>query len=425
MKRLWTLVWATSLVLSAVLLLAGPALAATELELWTFIDPAGNNVRSKTLDHVLRTFEQRNPGITVKSNIIQWDQLSASLLRGAQARRVPDVSMMFSPFMPIQVEAKTLTPVSTFIPGGTATALRDYVIFPEAKDNAGTIFGIPFEMRVGGMIYNTAMLKQAGVQPPQSLQELARINKELTQRGQLGWVLSFSVKDPSLLAEWVFPTLAGMGVRIVRSDGKAAFDTPASERLVQWVYDLVTVERTLPLDVAMMGSEEIQQLVVSGRAAMQPKATHRLNFMREQSGLGKTLQMTNLVSFDASKPAPAQTAGWNLVIPRNAPHPQEAWKLVQHWTSPEMQVYQAKSAGYIPIRASALEDPWFKTEEAADIRWAVNYASKYPMDFKYPSNTDVLYDVWARMFEKVLTNAMKPKEALRWAEEEYNSLSRR
>ena len=105
--------------------------------------------------------------------------------------------------------------------------------------------------------------------------------------------------------------------------------------------------------------------------------------------------------------------------------PKAAALLLQHWTSPEIQVYQAQTAGYVPIRKDALKDAWFKSDDAGDIRWALDYAAQVPMTLKFPENTETLYKVTARMFEKVLTNQMKPKEALLWAQDEYNNLSQR
>ena len=58
--------------------------------------------------------------------------------------------------------------------------------------------------------------------------------------------------------------------------------------------------------------------------------------------------------------------------------------------------------------------------KAETIRWAVDYAAKHPLQFNFPENTEALYDTWAKMFGNVLTGRMSPKEALAWAEQEYD-----
>ncbi|MEX2540618.1 MAG: extracellular solute-binding protein [Trueperaceae bacterium] len=409
--------------IAPLLLALSLALGQTELELWTFIDPAGDNVRSQALAHVIDTFEEQNPGVTVTANVIQWQELSPSLLRAAQARRVPDVVMLFAPLLPTHVDAGTILPVNDYL---SEEIRSDLVIFPEAQTSDGTIFAIPYEMRVGGIIYRADLFEAAGLELPRTLDELAAAATELTVGDQVGMAMPFSAKNASGAMEWLFPTLVGMGAEILNEDGSADFASEEAERLVQWVYDLVHVHEAMPLDVALLGSEETQQLVISGQAAMRPLPTHRLEFIRSESGLGDNIQIMELVTFDPEQPGPALTQGWTAAIPAASDSPDLAWKLIEHWVSPEMQIAQTKMAGYIPIRASVLSDPFFDTEEAKDIRWALNYASEHPMTFAGLSqHTNVLYDVWARMFEQVLTDQMSPSEGLAWAEREYDSLTER
>jgi len=212
-----------------------------------------------------------------------------------------------------------------------------------------------------------------------------------------------------------------MGSNVLNPDGTAAFATPEAERLVQWVYELVTEhENAFPLDVALFGNDETEQLFSSGGAAMHPSSSQHLEAIRSASQLGENIQMMSYPTFEQDNPAPALVQSWNAVIPRGAENPVEAWAFIEHWISRDMQILQATQAGYIPVRRSALEDPWFDTDEAAAIRWAVDHAAEHPMDFDFPEDTTALYDTWAQMFERVLTGQMTPIEGLNWAEERYN-----
>jgi multiple sugar transport system substrate-binding protein len=401
----------------------GPVLAqTTELTMWTFIDPAGTNVRSKSLAQVLKTFEAKNPAIKVKPNVIEWTQISPSLLRASQARQVPDLVMLYSPFVAGHVAAGTITPLDELL----AKDGRDnYVIFPEGIDAQGHVFAVPYEMRVGGFMYNGEVFQKAGAEPPKTLDDMTTVARKLRATGDMGLVLGMGAREPSGGAEWWFPTLVGMGATVIDKDGKVIFDSPQAEKLLQWVYNLVYTDKVMALDTALVGSDEAQDLFIARRSAIRPAMTHRLNFVRTEMKAGRTIKMTRMVTFDPAKPAPAMISGWMLAIPKGAKNPKAAALLLQHWTSPEIQVYQAQTAGYVPIRKDALKDAWFKSDDAGDIRWALDYAAQVPMTLKFPENTETLYKVTARMFEKVLTNQMKPKEALLWAQDEYNNLSQR
>jgi ABC-type glycerol-3-phosphate transport system substrate-binding protein len=398
----------------------------SQIELWTFIDPGQDNVRSETLAHIIETFEANNPGITVVANVIQWQELDPTLLRASMAGQVPDVAMLFSPSMPAHIAANTLTPLNEFVEAWSEEMQADMIILPEATGSDGTIYGLPWEMRVSGIMYRQDLLDEAGYELPQSLQELAEIATEISSQDLAGIALGFSPRAPSIASSWFLTTLVGMGEQVLNEDGTASFATPSAERLVTWVYDLVHEhDQALPLDVALLGNEETQQLFIAGRAAFLPSSTQRLEFIRESGAFGSSLQMMPYQTFETGQAAPALVQSWSAIIPRGAPNPDDAWKFIEHWTSTEMQSYQAQHAGYLPVRTSVLSDPWFQTDEAAPLSWAVEYAATNPLEFDFPEDTVALYDVWARMFERVLTGQMGANEALEWAETEYNSGMRR
>jgi len=189
---------------------------------------------------------------------------------------------------------------------------------------------------------------------------------------------------------------------------------------VQWVLDLTRNKSALPTNVALQGLEQAQTLFIAQKAGFLPQSSQRFEFIRERSKLGENLKLVEYPGWDEGKPSPALVQSWSLVIPKGAKNSAAAWKLVDHWTSAPVQVASAKTAGYVPVRTSALKDPWFSEPKAETIRWAVDYAGKHPLKFDFPENTEALYDTWAKMFGSVLTGKMSPKEGLAWAEGEYN-----
>ena len=124
---------------------------------------------------------------------------------------------------------------------------------------------------------------------------------------------------------------------------------------------------------------------------------------------------------EASKPGPAIIQSWSLGIPKASKNGDAAWKLIQHWTSAPMQLYQAEKAGYLPIRVSVADAPVFKSADNAHIRWALTYAAENPLDFDWPENTEFLYATLARAIEQVIAGKATPKDALLAAEKTYNS----
>jgi len=407
---------------AAVIALAAPVhvACAQKLEVWTFIGPGEANTREKAAAHVIRSFKEKNPGVEVAVQVIPWQQLSPMLMRAAKAGQVPDVAMLYSPSMPGHIAAGTLTPLQSYVDAWPADVRADLVKLPETVDKRGVTYGVPWDMRVSGIIYRADILEAAGKKPPRTLQELADTAAATATPEVVGLALGFGQNAPSTAGGWFLATLVGSGVKVLDENGKAAFAGPEAERLVQWVKDLVKRGDAYPQSVALQGLESMEQLFIARKAVFVPTSTVKFDLMATQSKLGDKIKMIGHPGWDVSRPTPALVQSWSLVIPKGARDPATAWKFIEHWTSTPVQIEIAKISGYIPVRSSALKDPWFNEPRAEMIRWAVGHAQKNPLKFSFPENTDALFDTWAKMFGQVLTDRMSPAEALKWAEAEYN-----
>lgn len=400
--------------------LAGSALAqsATTIELWSFLDPTADNVRSRTLKHVLDTFEAANPGIEVKTSVIQWQEISPQLMRGARAGRTPDVVMLFSPNLGVHLAAGTLHPLDAEI--AKIPNRDDLIILPAGRDKQGKTYAVPWEMRVTGIMYRKDLLETAGVAPPKTLTELAYTAEKIGGEGRIGFGVGFNAAQPTAAMEWFIPTAIGMGAKVLAPDGTAAFTSPEMVKLTEYVADLVK-RRIIPLDVALLGDNDVQQFAESGRTTFLVKASHRFQFIRDKSGISEGYQMMAFPTFEPGRPAPAIVQSWSLAIPKASKSKEAAFKLIQHWTSAEIQAYQAEKAGYLPVRRSVASLPAFKDVKNAHIDWALTYAAENPLDFDWPENTEFLYATLARAIEQVITGKSGAKEALAAAEVAYNN----
>jgi multiple sugar transport system substrate-binding protein len=400
-----------------------PARAATKtIEVWSHAAAADTSVIERAVSYAVDSFMQKHPDITVNVTSMPWQQLSPTLLRAAKSGRVPDVSMLYSPDMQVQIAAGTLAPLNPFLAHWSTEDQRDVVQLPQARQG-DTVFGMPWQVRTSGLMYRADLLAQAGVQPPKTLQQGSDVAARIAKDDVVGIALGFNPEGASVAGAWFLTTQIGLGANPINADGTANFATPEAERIVQWVYDQVNTLQppTLPLDVALIDQEKEHDLFAAHRAVFLPSSSDRQPRVLEKAGLAPAdIAMTAYPTFDADKPAPAVVQSWNLVIPKGAPQPDLSWLFVEHWTSADVQLQGAKIAGLGPVRASALKDPFFDKPEAAVLRWSTEYSNKYPLNFQFPPKTDVLYDVWVRMFGQVLNKQQSVKDGLAWANAEYN-----
>ncbi len=395
------------------------AQAQTTVELWSFLDPVQDNARSKALKHVIDTFEAAHPSIKIKTSVIQWQEISPQLLRAARAGRVPDVVMVFSPQLQTQIAAGTLASLEDRL--AKMPDRKDLVVLSEGKDRQGNTYAVPWEMRVSGIMMRKDMLEKAGLAVPKTLPELAEAAGKLGTEGRVGFGLGFKPTNPDAGIAWFLPTAVAMGAKVLRADGTPDFTSPEIVQLTQFTHDLVHKYKASSLDAMLMGDTEVQQLAEGGRTAFIAKGSHRLQFIRDKSAAGDNLQLIEAPTFTPGKPAPAIVQGWSLGMPKASKNQDAAWQFIQHWTSTDIQVYQAEKAGYLPVRASAANAPALKDPKNAHIAWALNYAAKHPFEFNWPENPDFLYATLAKALEQVVTNQASPKDALAAAEKAYLS----
>lgn len=409
-------------------MLAAPAIVsaqATTIELWTFLDPNGRGVRSELLKEILTNFEREN-GASVRANIIQWTEISPQLLRAARAGNVPDVVMLYSPFMAAHVQAGTLLALDQNIASWSQARRDDTVMLPMTKDRTGATFALPWELRVYGLLYRQDLLAQAGLEAPRTLDEMTQAAAKLQNANMQGVGFSFHPATSTAAIEFAMPQMIAQGTQVLKDDGAAAFGGPGTERVLQYLHDLVNKQHVLSLDTALMPSDDVQNLGIGGKLAMMGNGTHRLTTVQERSQPGARWSFTAFPSLDASKPVPASLQGWTLAVPRRARNPQLAWKLIELWTSPAVQKAQAMRAGYLPTSRQVAKDPEFASGLNAQFRLpeVIEYVARNPLNFAWPENSDALNEALGRMVQTVIGNRGSIKDAIAMGERTYNELRR-
>lgn len=406
---------------------ARPALSQTKtIEVWSQAPAGTASVVERAVAYVVESFKAAAPDVEVKVTSMPWQQLSPTLLRSVKAGKVPDVAMLYSPQMPIQIDAGTLMPLDPYLNSLSAESREDIVRLRQAQDKNGVIYGLPWQIRTSGLVYRADLLKKAGKEPPRSLGEWSDAAAAAQGGDVVGIALGFNPEGSSVSGGWFLTTLLGLGSKVVNADGTAAFATPEAEKLIQWIHEQVHARKTLPRDVALLDQEKQHDLFIARKAVFLGTSSDRHARVVDKSGLPiADVGMTRYPTFDAGKPAPALVQSWNLVIPKGAPQADLSWKFVEHWTSPKVQLETVKIAGFSPVRASILQDAYFNEPKAEVVKWSTIYAQQSPMDFVFPTNIEALYDTWVKMLGQIISNQVSIKDGLAWATRDYDRRIRR
>jgi multiple sugar transport system substrate-binding protein len=318
----------------------------------------------RQFNQIFDGFEEKYPWITVDSKGGVGDQKIVAAINSGEP---PDVALSFTP-----------DNVGQFCASGAWQNLKPYMQqtnfdlsqIPEGA-LAYTSYGdsqcaLPFLTDTYGLYYNSEMLDKAGIsEPPKTLSELVADAKKLTVLNPDG-----SIKVAGFVPWFGYYELTPLTLSIMynadwyNADGtKSAVATdPAWADMFQWQKEFVDEygADNLRRFVAGAGNEfSTSHDFYTGRVAMMMDGEWRTAFLADEK--------PDLKYGTAPFPVPDDQAanygmgpmyGTIIGMPRGAPHPGEAWLLLQYMaTDTNTLVYMANNVRNVPTTLASLDSP--------------------------------------------------------------------
>lgn len=323
---------------------------AATVEFWTMqLQPEFTNY----FQSLIKNFETENSGIKVNWVDIPWSAMENKILTAVSANTPPDVV--------------NLNPVfASQLAGRNAWLDLDTKISPEQRSSYlpniwkastlnGKSFGIPWYLTTRLTIYNMDLLKQAGVnEPPATYAALADVAEKIKdQTGKYAFFATFVPQDSGEVLE----SLVQMGVTLVDSGGKAAFNSPQGKAAFQYWVDLYQ-KGLLPREVLTQGHRHAIDLYQSGQTAFLASGPEFLKTIAKNAPqIAENSAIAPQISGDTGK---KNVAVMNVVVPRASKHPDAAVKFALFLTNDQNQLTFAKAANVLPSSIKALGDNYFK-----------------------------------------------------------------
>lgn len=323
---------------------------AATVEFWTMqLQPEFTNY----FQSLIKNFETENSGIKVNWVDIPWSAMENKILTAVSANTPPDVV--------------NLNPVfASQLAGRNAWLDLDTKISPEQRSSYlpniwkastlnGKSFGIPWYLTTRLTIYNMDLLKQAGVnEPPATYAALADVAEKIKDKtGKYAFFATFVPQDSGEVLE----SLVQMGVTLVDSGGKAAFNSPQGKAAFQYWVDLYQ-KGLLPREVLTQGHRHAIDLYQSGQTAFLASGPEFLKTIAKNAPqIAENSAIAPQISGDTGK---KNVAVMNVVVPRASKHPDAAVKFALFLTNDQNQLTFAKAANVLPSSIKALGDNYFK-----------------------------------------------------------------
>jgi multiple sugar transport system substrate-binding protein len=370
---------------------------------------------------LIQDFEAKNPGIRINlvegpnaTNLLE-DLYTSSFILGESPYDMINMDVIWTPKF---AAAGWLLPLDDRISQQELAAFS-------AKDVEGgryqdKLYRIPMRSDVGMLYYREDLIKQAGLKPPETFQDLMQISRTLQKKEGINWGYLWQGRQYEGLVAMFIEVLEGYGGFWVNPDTlEVGLDRPETLQAIEFLRSTVR-ERISPPGVTTYQEEDTRLLFQSGQVA----------FLRSWPYAWPLAQVENspIRGKIAIKPmvhAPGQTGGaclggWGLGISRTSRHPEEAWKAIQYFTSEEAQRRFILTAGFVPSRRDLFTDTEIvaKYPHYPQLLQVVDNAVLRPPIAQYAQASDILQ----RYLSAALANRMSPERAMQAAAGETRRL---
>lgn len=208
-------------------------------------------------------------GVTVEREELPRDQLMPRLLQGASQQDLPDLMLIDNPDLPQVAATGALVPLEE---AGVPTD-GFYPSVLEAGTHDGTLYGIATGVNGLALFYDTEKLDEAGVEPPETWEELRSAAEELTGGDTKGLAFSAIGNEEGT---WTFePFFWSNGAELTRVDSPEAVE---ALELWQGLVEGGSVSQS----AVNWSQADVKDQFVGGRAAMMVNGSWQLPVLDEE-----------------------------------------------------------------------------------------------------------------------------------------------
>jgi ABC-type glycerol-3-phosphate transport system substrate-binding protein len=343
------------------------AQSSTEVSYNSFLDPANvNDPRSAAQSRMIEAFEKANPSIKIK---VVVDPAGANGIRAARTKSdSPDVIRVSNFQLPEFAATGSILPVDDMLVRDKVDP-NDWLIPLEQTKVNGKVWGLQQDYRVPILIYRKSRFAEAQVTtPPRTYDEVGALGAKLTKDNNIAYAIPIGatggIGGAQAFVEFILSSiLAGDTGPFFAPDGRnIGFSDDRMLLAATTIRDLFGKYKASTPVTLQFGYNELQDGLRAGTVASASFGLYRYK------GLERQVANNDLAWAAAPSVEPNgkhAVYGFQLCTNANSPRKDAAWEFVKYMTSPAAQVIAARG-GEVVARASAYNDPYFSSPEAAD-----------------------------------------------------------
>ncbi|HAX77784.1 MAG TPA: ABC transporter substrate-binding protein [Cyanobacteria bacterium UBA11372] len=370
---------------------------------------------------LVRDFEAENPGIRINiiegpnaTNLLE-DLYTSAFILGQSPYDLINMDVIWTPKF---AAAGWLLDLSDRVTPEELAAFSQKDV--EGGRYEGRLYRIPMRSDVGMLYYREDLLREAGLNPPETFEDLMRISQTLKQAGKANWGYLWQGRQYEGLVAMFIEVLEGFGGYWVNPNTlEVGLDRPETLQAIEFLRNTVD-EGVSPPGVTTYQEEETRRFFQSGQAVFLRSWPYVWPLANQQGS-----PINGKIAIQPMVHAPGRSGGaclggWGLGIAKSSPHPEEAWKAIQYFTGREAQRRFILTAGFVPSRRELFTDPEIvaKYPHYPQLLEVVDQAVLRPPIAQYAQASDILQ----RYLSAALTGRMTPENAMQSAANETRRL---
>jgi multiple sugar transport system substrate-binding protein len=353
-------------------------------------------------------FHQKNPGIDIKIEVVNWDNLLQKLTTDIGANANADLSIIGTRWLVDFQKQGLVEDLGSHMDQNFQDRFIG-TLFNVAKLD-GKTYGLPIAASARALYFNKQLFTKIGMPDgPKSWSDVEEASKKIKALGQYGFGLQG--KEIETDTYWYY-SVWSYGGDIVK-DCKAAFGSDAGIKGLTEYKKLIDEGLTEP-GVTSYSREDVQNLFKQGRVAMVITAPFLINQLKAEA--------PNIEY--GVVPIPTETQPFSLIVTdtvvlfKNSKVKDAAWKFLDFLFTKDPRIAFTKGEGFLPTTKAESEDPYFTQNEKLQA-----FVNLLPQGKFLPLVTgyDAMSDSVIRAVQNVYLGKAQPAEALKQAAQEADA----
>lgn len=295
-------------------------------------------------EEVKKEFEAKNPGITIKFEVVPWDVLLQKLTTDITAGTNADLSIIGTRWLIDFVQQGVAEPLDSYITPDFKGRFIDTFLSPSIMD--GKTYGLPIAASARALYYNKELFEKAGIaKPPATWTELQDDARKIKALGS--GAFGFGLQGKEIETDvYYYYAMWSQGTEILNKDGTSGLGTPGALEAAKLYKSMIDEGLTEP-GVTSNNREDVQNLFKQGKVGMMITAPFLSNQIKDEAPKLKY----GVAAIPAGPTGARGTYGVtdSIIMFKNSKNKDEAWKLLDFLFTTEQRAKFTQGEGFLPV----------------------------------------------------------------------------